>query len=140
MENSGDKKQLGKIGEQQAAGYLKQQGFKIIDQNFRYRQLGEIDIIAQKTASWLRNTRVLHFVEVKTQIKKDSFNPQESWIYQQKRRLLKLARLYLSFHNLDKIPWQIDLITVTFQTDKTGKYHPEIEHFENVLEDNFWIA
>lgn len=49
----------GDIAEQKACDYLKSQGFKIIEQNFYAKKLGEIDIIASKN-------EILHFVEVKS--------------------------------------------------------------------------
>lgn len=50
--------QLGKLGEDMAARYLEQQGYFIMQRNYRTRQ-GEIDIIA------VRGNR-MHFIEVKT--------------------------------------------------------------------------
>lgn len=51
-------KQLGNLGEEMAAKYLKKQGYKILDRNFRYKSYGEIDIIAKRRED-------LHFIEVK---------------------------------------------------------------------------
>ena len=39
--------ELGKIGEQKAAEYLKKKGYKILERNYKYKNL-EIDIIAQR--------------------------------------------------------------------------------------------
>ena len=52
-----NKRQLGTVYEQKAAAYLQQQGYEILECNFRCR-LGEIDIIA-------REGGYLCFVEVK---------------------------------------------------------------------------
>ena len=49
----------GDIAEQKACEYLLSQGFKIIEQNFYAKKLGEIDIIATKE-------EVYHFCEVKS--------------------------------------------------------------------------
>ena len=55
-----NKRQLGTVYEQKAAAYLQQQGYEIMECNFRCR-MGEIDIIA-------REGEYLCFVEVKYQI------------------------------------------------------------------------
>lgn len=49
----------GNIAESKALEFLLSQGFKIIEQNFYAKKLGEIDIIASKE-------QTLHFVEVKS--------------------------------------------------------------------------
>ena len=42
-------KTLGDIGEKIAEEYLKGKGYKILDKNFRYKKLGEIDLVAEKS-------------------------------------------------------------------------------------------
>lgn len=49
----------GDVAEEKACEYLNSQGFKIIEQNFYAKKLGEIDIIASKDL-------VYHFIEVKS--------------------------------------------------------------------------
>ena len=49
----------GNIAEDKACEYLYSSGFKIIEQNFYAKKLGEIDIIATKE-------NIYHFVEVKS--------------------------------------------------------------------------
>lgn len=51
-------KEVGNLGEDVAAEYLKRHGFRVCDRNFA-RKTGEIDIIAEKSDT-------LHFIEVKT--------------------------------------------------------------------------
>ena len=55
-----DKITYGKLGEEKAQQFLKQQGYKILAVNYQLR-CGEIDIIAQKG-------KVIIFAEVKTRI------------------------------------------------------------------------
>ena len=52
------KQEIGKKGETVAVRYLKKQGYRIVEQNYRSK-VGEIDIIAREKKS-------LVFVEVKT--------------------------------------------------------------------------
>jgi putative endonuclease len=139
MLNSGDKKALGALGEKAACQFLKNQGFKILTQNFRFRRLGELDIVAAYRYSFWRNLWRIHFIEVKTKVGSQiSLDAQQSWTPKQQKRLLKLTQIYLSFKNIPSdTPWQIDLITITFQQTPTGKFEPQIKHYQNVLEDTF---
>lgn len=52
-------KQKGDEAEQKAKSYLEDLGYKIIEQNFYAKKLGEIDIIATKDSNY-------HFCEVKS--------------------------------------------------------------------------
>lgn len=79
---------IGKKGEESAITYLLENGFSIIEQNYRYKKLGEIDIIAHKG-----NTLV--FVEVKTR-ENDSFGgPKYSITRKKKHTLRRVAEQFL---------------------------------------------
>jgi len=105
-------KELGDLGEKIAAKYLKKQGYKILDRNFRYKKFGEIDIIAKK-----KNTKDVVFIEVKTRHKRkfkeisNNYAPEDNITYFKQKQLIKLAKIYLA-QNLDSekikthIPWQ----------------------------------
>ena len=80
--------ELGKIGEQLAARYLRNNGYKILSQNFRMGRYGEIDIIADKEG-------VLTFIEVKTRTSKRFGSPAESVTYDKQRKIRRVAEYYL---------------------------------------------
>jgi len=67
--SSKTRKEVGAIGENVAAEYLRRHGFKIRDRNI-LRKTGELDVIAEKDST-------LHFVEVKT-VLADEF-PEEKY-------------------------------------------------------------
>jgi putative endonuclease len=67
--SSKTRKEIGSIGENVAAEYLKRHGFSIRDRNIA-RKTGELDLIAEKADT-------LHFVEVKT-ILTDEFREENS--------------------------------------------------------------
>ncbi len=52
-------KQKGNLAEKQAISYLEDRNYKIVEQNFYAKKLGEIDIIALKDD-------IYHFIEVKS--------------------------------------------------------------------------
>lgn len=67
--SSKTRKEIGALGENVAAEYLKRHGFSIRDRNFA-RKTGELDIIAEEADT-------LHFVEVKTNLV-DEFPDEKS--------------------------------------------------------------
>ncbi len=77
----------GITGEKTARKYLKKQGLKILDVNFRAK-LGEIDIIAQEQDT-------LVFVEVKSAMNTAFGNPLD-WIpLWKQRRIIRVSQLYM---------------------------------------------
>src|SRR4051812_28242317 len=77
---------LGDRGENMAAKYLRNQGYKIICRNFRC-DLGEIDIVA-------RDGQTLVFVEVKTRAYDDP-TPEEQVNATKQHQITKAAKFYL---------------------------------------------
>ncbi|MBQ9663205.1 MAG: YraN family protein [Oscillospiraceae bacterium] len=84
------KSELGAWGEQQAALYLQQQGYRIAARNYRCR-MGEIDLIAQKDET-------LAFVEVK--LRKDACHGEarEFVTASKQQKLILAARYYIMSH------------------------------------------
>lgn len=76
----------GKFGEDLAVSYLKKQGYKIIERNFRIRG-GEIDIIAI-------DRETLVYVEVKTRSSHQFGLPEESVGYHKLRFLERASKFY----------------------------------------------
>lgn len=80
----------GEWGEAQAAAFLVQKGFRILERNFRTR-FGELDIIAEKDG-------FLVFVEVKTR-KNDHFAKAREAVTKTKQQKLRItAELWLQQH------------------------------------------
>jgi putative endonuclease len=94
----------GNIAEDQAAQYLVENGFYIIDRNF-YSRFGELDIIAKKDA-------VLHFVEVKSaedyELAIQNITPTKL------SRIIKTADAYMKKHAYEG-DFCIDALIVTPQ-------------------------
>ncbi len=85
MENT---RSLGRIGENLAASYYESCGYSVLCRNWRYRKLGELDIIAEKG-------NVLVVSEVK--LRKDcSFAPASAAVNLKKQKRIKLlSEIYL---------------------------------------------
>ena len=80
---------LGRAGEDAAASYLVERGWRIVGRNVRCGRVGEIDIVATRAG-------VLAFVEVKTR-RTDRFGtPGEAVTRPKQNRIRALARAYLA--------------------------------------------
>jgi len=130
-----DTKKLGELGEGIACEYLVNKGFKILVKNYRIN-FGEIDIIAEKRQGlFLKKTRIIHFVEVKTIIDDSgNFFPEERVDYKKRKKLRQLAQIWLEKNSFPQNqPYQIDIIGVQVGKDIEK---PKVAYFENVVGDN----
>ena len=105
------KQKIGKKGEAIAVGYLKKQGYKIIEQNYRSK-VGEIDIIA-------REKKTLVFVEVKTR-SSGSFGSPKYAITPKKQKAISMAALYYLKTNPQKdADARFDVVSIRVQGEDT---------------------
>lgn len=101
---SREKIELGLAGEKKAVEFLKNNGYKILDKNFR-TSLGEIDIVA-------KDKDCICFVEVKTRSGDQKGRPEESITKNKQHKLSQMALLYLKNKNLLKKSARFDVVTV----------------------------
>lgn len=80
------KKLLGARGEKRVEAYLKKQGLKILERNYR-TPFGEADIIAQDNDE-------IAFIEVKTRTGDGYGTPAEAIVKEKQRRYYKIAQYY----------------------------------------------
>ena len=85
-----DKQIRGAIGEQAAVDYLRQNGFMIVERNYRIGR-SEVDIIASRYDE-------LHFVEVKTRKAGSMTAPEEALTEQKFRAMRRAASAYMAQH------------------------------------------
>jgi putative endonuclease len=102
---------LGRTGERLAAETLIEQGYRILERNFRCRH-GEIDLVAE-------DQHDLVFVEVKTRRGNIFGRPEEAVTLHKQRKLVDVATYYLDLHACSERPWRIDVVAV--QLSKVGK-------------------
>lgn len=115
--------ELGKLGEQYAAAYLEQLGYRFVAANFTLpvgRNLrgavvnAEIDLVAYEH-------QTLCFIEVKTRAS-DWFAPPQANIDLRKRRqIARAARAYRRLFELEDQPYRFDVVTVVLSDP------PEVE-------------
>jgi len=114
-------KATGALGEQLASQYLTNHGYHIIERNANSRW-GELDIVAEK------NNRVI-FIEVKTRTDLRMGRPYEAVGRGKLRRLYRTIQHYILIHNLEKKKFQLDVIGIVLNQDKSDQ---ELKHYENV--------
>lgn len=116
---------IGKTGEEIAAEYLLDIGYKIITRNFRCKQ-GEIDIIA-------KDKYELIFIEVKTRTTIKYGKPVEAVNELKQKHIEKVIKYYLYKNKVTNINIRIDVIEVYLKY-KQNKYAAKINHIKNAIE------
>lgn len=112
---------IGNKGEEVACQYLKKQGYKILERNYRIRG-GEVDIVA-------RDSETLVFIEVKTRWSHEYGLPAESMTSWKIKALLKTAKFYIQKINWGNKEYRLDFVGIDF-ADNPEK--PEIELIKNI--------
>lgn len=110
---------LGVLGEQMAARYLEDNGYMIVERNFRAGK-HEIDILALKDGQ-------LVVVEVKTRSDDELVAPEEAVDHKKRQSLIWAANDYVLRHNRQE-PVRFDIITLV----KTGE-DTELHHIEDAF-------
>ena len=115
--------ELGKKGEDLAAEYLRQNGYKILDRNWTF-QKAEIDIIAQKES-------IVAIVEVKTRSSLDFGSPQDFVKPKKIQLLIKAVNAYINDREKDfedDLNIRFDIVAI----HKTGETFA-IEHLTDAF-------
>lgn len=112
---------LGNVGENLAAKYLENHGYKIISKNFRIRS-AEIDIIAEKGG-------VVVFVEVKTRSNIRHGLAAEAVNFRKQKKIIEAASVFLQDEKYCNCACRFDVIEIYSH----GKSF-EVNHIENAFE------
>lgn len=105
--------QVGVLGEELAVTWFAQQGFTILETNWRFKH-AEIDIIATKD-------NVLHFIEVKTTTTNLFGNPEEKVDSKKLNTVKKAAEEYL-YQNQQWQRVQYNILAITMLPNKPTEY------------------
>ncbi len=112
---------LGRFGEAYAVEFLMQEGYAILETNYR-QSFGEIDIVARDGAT-------LCFIEVKTRMTADYGHPFEAVTRAKQRVIRKLAAAYVLEHGI---------VDQLIRFDVVGIFSPEGSPVEiELLKDAF---
>ncbi|HOP11287.1 MAG TPA: YraN family protein [Oscillospiraceae bacterium] len=93
----------GTQGEDAAAIFLENSGFRILTRNFKVTE-GELDIVAEKNA-------LVHIVEVK-QRANDKVERPAAWVNTAKQNRLRTAAMYWLSQSGCKMPFCFDIVEI----------------------------
>lgn len=125
------KRKFGDVGEKEAEEFLVKNGYRIIDRNYRIKNIGEIDIVSEKLNK-------IHFIEVKTRdVKYERDYPMEFSISPKKRRnLKKICQIFMNEKGYSpEKEWQVDAIFVKVDFINNNR---RIEQLENILWEKYY--
>ncbi|OGQ65929.1 MAG: YraN family protein [Deltaproteobacteria bacterium RIFCSPLOWO2_12_FULL_42_16] len=112
---------IGKRGETLAISFLKKNGYRIIESNFRCRY-GEIDIVAQ-------DGKTVAFIEVKTKTSNRFGSPTQAVDSRKQRQVSKTALAYISQKRLTNYSARFDVVGINIKGSNS-----EIELIKNAFE------
>lgn len=115
--------ELGKQGEDTAAGFLEAKGYHIMDRNYRFEK-AEVDIVALQL-----EPAELVFVEVKTRSNTELIHPEESVTPKKKKLIFKAADSYIYEKQMSTVPVRFDIIAIGMDNPE----HPMIHHIEDAF-------
>ena len=117
----------GKRGEEIAVSYLKRQGYKIIERNYKTK-LGEIDIIADCEGC-------ICFIEVRTRNNQAFGLPEETILKKKQLQITKTALAYIKRYDLEDKNCKFDVVSV----QNVDSLEPEIKLIKNAFDlDTRW--
>jgi len=122
-----DTKQLGRFGEEQAARFLQNRGYRLIGTNYRTR-FGEIDLIVS-------DRRYVVFVEVKLRRSASFAAAREYVTAAKRRRIIAAAERWLQ-KNPSGLQPRFDVVEV-YAPEGLEEKRLKIEHIENAFTLDF---
>lgn len=107
-----NKRVKGSEGEEKALSYLKENNYSIVEKNFRYSRLGEIDIIA-------KDGEFICFIEVKSRSNILYGYGREAVDYRKQTNIRKLAQIYINKYGLHNREIRFDVVEIYFENKNT---------------------
>ncbi|NBB73987.1 MAG: YraN family protein [Bacteroidetes bacterium] len=123
-------KHIGDHGEELAAAYLSEAGYRILDRNYRYER-AEIDLVCFDATEQGARGRIV-FVEVKTRSGLGFGAPEEAVTDEKQDHVIHAAKAYLYERQLEGAPVRFDVISVLLNQDRP----PDIDHYKGA----FWSS
>jgi putative endonuclease len=117
-----DNKQKGDLGEAIAADFLGRLGYTVIETKYKFREVGEIDIVA-------RDGDALVFCEVKARSSDRCGDPEYAITRRKQRQVRYLAKAYLFEHGIEEQEVRFDVVAIKFDGPC-----PKIDYFKGAFD------
>jgi putative endonuclease len=117
---------IGSFGENQVYLLLQKEGYHVLEKNFRFSRMGEIDIIAY-------DGDTLCFIEVKSRKSSKFGMPAEAVIAKKIHKIRSLSQVYLKKHNLFNVPIRFDVVEVFLKKERDSLEVESIHHIKNAF-------
>ncbi len=109
---------LGRDGEEAAVAFVKKQGYRILQTNFRTKS-GEIDIIAE-------DKKVVAFIEVKTRSTTEYGSPLEAVNHFKQKKIALVANQFLLRHKVENRECRFDIVAIFARDDDPQTWEIEL--------------
>ncbi len=116
-----NKVSIGREAEQIAADFLREHGYDILDQNYTFKHMGELDIVAEIDAT-------IVIVEVRFRRSRNYGSPEGSLTPQKLKTIRRVAQAWLSHHRRLSCAVRFDVIAVELIDGDT-----QIRHHRNAF-------
>ncbi len=112
---------LGKKGEKLTTQLYQEQGYIILDTNYRFEK-NEIDIVAF-------NLQELVFIEVKTRSSEEWIFPEAAVNKEKQKRIKIAAQSYLYEKKMETCPCRFDVVSIIFRTNEEYQIKQFVDAF-----------
>lgn len=119
----------GERGEEIAARYLQEKGWRVMDRNYRYER-AEIDLACFEPAESDEAGGEIVVVEVKTRTGRGFGRPEEAVTPQKQRHVTRATAAYLYERGLENARVRFDVVSVLIEPGR----EPQVEHFRDAFE------
>jgi len=113
--------ETGRLAEQRAADYLMAKGYKMLARNFKFKHMGELDIVASQGTT-------LVFVEVRYRKYRTYGTPEGSLTAKKLQTVRRTSEAWMSRNRYHGYAVRFDVVAIDMFTG-----NEEIRHYENAF-------
>jgi len=112
------RKRFGQSGEEAAVAFLKKQGYRILEKNYRVK-VGEVDIIAE-------HKKTVVFIEVKSRADEEYEAPIEAVTPHKQHKIIQTAQIFLLRNKIVDRAIRFDVVSISGDPDNPDSWTLEL--------------